>query len=329
VDLPPAPPRPVAGGAPLFGTYAGACEVVSWDGLSGRWARGPLWRFTHGKRWHYVSLTGPRVIAAFAIVDVGYAVNAFAYVFDREAHKLRADLGLLGPPRISAEVSDRPAAGARSTFARAGAVLRIERRGDTWELYARAPGGLLIEAELDAAAAPPTVCAIQEIQGGLANCTHKTSCLPARGAIEAGGALFDLDGHTGALDHTLGLLARETRWRWASAQRRELGFNLSSGFMANVENVVWHRGRVHAVGPAEILFDTAATDGPWRVRTQDGAVDLTFRPEGERRQDQDLVVAASRYVQPFGTFHGTVRVDGYEVEVRDLPGVTEDHTARW
>ena len=106
--LPPAPPRPVKNGEPLFGTYAGACEQVSWEGLGGRWARGPLWRFVHGKRWHYVSITGPRVIAAFAIVDVGYAANAFAYVFDREAHKLRADLGLLGPPRISAEVSARP-----------------------------------------------------------------------------------------------------------------------------------------------------------------------------------------------------------------------------
>jgi hypothetical protein len=328
-DLPPAPPRPVSAGEPLLGAYAGACELVRWDGLAGRWARGPLWRFAHLKRWHYVSIAGPRVIAAFAIVDVGYVANAFAYLFDREAHKLRADLGLLGPPRIAAEVSERPGAGARSTFARAGAVLRIERRGDFWEIFARAPGGLLVEAQLDAAAAPPTLCAIQEIEGGLANCTHKTSCLPARGVAEAGGARFDLAGHAGALDHTVGLLARETRWRWASAQSHELGFNLSSGFMGGLENVVWHRGRLHPVGAADIVFDAATSDGAWRVRTQDGAIDLTFRPEGERRQDQDLVLASSRYVQPFGSFHGSVRVDGRALPVRDLPGVTEDHVARW
>src|SRR5687768_15109037 len=84
-SLPPAPPHPVAGGEPLLGAYAGACDRVGWEGLTGRWERGILWRFTHGKRWHYVSIGGPRVILALAIVGVGYAANAFVYLFDREA----------------------------------------------------------------------------------------------------------------------------------------------------------------------------------------------------------------------------------------------------
>jgi len=59
------------------------------------------------------------------------------------------------------------------------------------------------------------------------------------------------------------------------------------------------------------------------------AVDLTFHPEGERRQDKDLIVAASRYVQPIGVFRGTLRCCDAEIAVDDLPGVTEDHRARW
>jgi hypothetical protein len=327
-DLPPAPRSPTRGGEPLFGAYAGACERVSWEQLAGRFARGRLWRFAHGKRWHYVSIAGPKVIAAVAIVDVGYASNAFAYLFDREARVLAADLGRLGLPGLSAEVTDRPASG-RSTFARGGASLRLERRGAVWEVAARGPGGFALDATLDARVAPPTLCAIAEIAGGVANCTHKTACLPVHGTAAAGGARFQLDGHTAAIDHTLGLLARDTTWRWASAAGPGLGLNLVSGFNGPVENVVWHDGRIHPVGAAEILAGAASTLGPWRVRTHDGAVDLTFHPEGERRQDQDLGIAASRYVQPFGAFEGVLRLGGREVAVRDLPGVTEDHAARW
>ena len=44
----------------------------------------------------------------------------------------------------------------------------------------------------------------------------------------------------------------------------------------------------------------------WQLRTEDGLLDLTFRPEGLRREDKNLLVAASRYVQPIGVFSGWV-----------------------
>ncbi len=144
------------------------------------------------------------------------------------------------------------------------------------------------------------------------------------------GARYELDGHTGALDHTSGLLARETRWHWASAAGPRLGFNFVEGFNGPVENVVWLDGRIHPVGPVAFEFDRARTNLPWRIRSPDGAVDLTFTPEAERRQNKNLVLAVSRYVQPIGTFRGTLRLPGTaEVKVDDLAGVTEDHLARW
>ena len=64
---------------------------------------------------------------------------------------------------------------------------------------------------------------------------------------------------------------------------------------------------------------------PWRVQGGEGRVDLTFHPEGFRAQTIDLKLIASRYLQPFGTFSG--QIDGVAIE--GLPGVTEDHAARW
>src|SRR5215467_1655377 len=71
--LPRAPASSVGDdGMPRFGAYAGTTEV-SWARLGPTRARNPFWRLLHAKRWHYVSIAGPRVVAAVAIVDVGYA----------------------------------------------------------------------------------------------------------------------------------------------------------------------------------------------------------------------------------------------------------------
>ena len=79
------------------------------------------------------------------------------------------------------------------------------------------------------------------------------------------------------------------------------------------------------MGPVEFSFQPEAPHAPWRVRSDDGHVDLTFHPEGHRAQTVDLKLISSRYVQPFGTFSGSL--DGVAVE--GLPGVAEDHAALW
>ncbi|TFV93745.1 DUF2804 family protein, partial [Oxalobacteraceae bacterium OM1] len=70
---------------------------------------------------------------------------------------------------------------------------------------------------------------------------------------------------------------------------------------------------------------------PWHVQTDDDCLDLHFQPEGARREDKNLVIAASRYVQPIGSFSGWVRADRTAPmrRVERLAGVTEDHRARW
>jgi hypothetical protein len=328
----PAAPASVVGadGQPAFGAHVGHAGRVAWDGLRGEHARGTLWRKLHAKRWHYAGVLHKDVAVAAVIVDVGWAANAFTYVFDRRARRLRADASFLGMAGASA-VADRAGDGAKSTFASRGSRgprITISREGSTWRLVADTKP-VKIDVELDAAAAPPTLCAIARIDRGVANCTHKTVCLPARGWAEADGVRFDLAGGAGALDHTSGLLARDTRWKWASASSDRVGLNLVMGFNGAVENAIWVDGELHPVGEADIAFEDSGA-GPWRVRTDDGRVDLTFHPEGQRRQDKNLLVAVSRYVQPIGTFTGVLRPPGRaEVKVDGLPGVTEDHVARW
>ncbi|MEI4896948.1 DUF2804 family protein, partial [Klebsiella pneumoniae] len=75
---------------------------------------------------------------------------------------------------------------------------------------------------------------------------------------------------------------------------------------AEAENALWMDGRLIPVGPVSIEHGTDPLE-PWRIRDRDGLVDLHFSPEGARHEDRNLVLASTRYVQPVGTFSGSLR----------------------
>jgi hypothetical protein len=326
----PAPDTIVTQGLPAHGRYAGRIARLDWAPL--QTDRGWLWRRLHHKRWHYVGLGHAQLFIGVAIVDVGWTCTAFAYLFDRRRRSLLADWSQDGLPRLQAGVSDEPLAGARSWFRGPGARLSLvhSAASDTLAL-AVAVRGLRLEAALDLRRMAPPLLAVGPVEGGLAHATQKTSALPVQGWAEAGGQRFDLDGAWAAIDASNGLLARETAWRWASAHAPGIGFNLQAGYFGGQENVMWLDGQPIALGSATFDFDPKRPLQPWRVHTDDGLLDLVFTPEGARAQDRDLGVAASRYVQPIGTFSGSVRAfpDTAPRFVCDLLGVTEDHASRW
>jgi hypothetical protein len=311
-----------------FGNYVGQLERVDWEPALKQTSR--LWRLLHRKTWQWVGISGPRCVLAVAIIDAGVVANAFAYVFDREEKRLLRDLSFLGVPRLQVRVADHVGEGASSWFRSVRTCFRLRHEGTAWSIEADAPGGFHVRANVDASAPARTLCAIAPILGGgVANCTHKTMCLPATGTVEVGGRRFDLEGHTAAFDHTSGILARDTRWRWACASGPRIGFNLVEGFNGAVENAVWLDGRILPVGEAMIDYDPTRPRNEWRVRTACGRVDLVFTPEGGRQQNLDVGVMASLYQQPIGVFRGTVQApDGSAIPVEQV-GVTEAHQARW
>lgn len=170
-----------------------------------------------------------------------------------------------------------------------------------------------------------TVCAIAGVPGGIANCTHKSHGLTARGSARVGSEVVQFDGSVGAVDHTSGLLARDTAWRWASAARLGTAINLVEGFHEPLENAVWRDGQITPLPAVDFRRDPVDPMATWSIRAGDGSVDLLFTPEGIRSQDKNLGFAVSRWVQPIGTYTGTV----LGADIGELPGVLEDHIARW
>jgi hypothetical protein len=315
------PPRgPVApDGQIAFGTYSGTMELVDWSAA----APNRLWRFFHWKRWQYGAFIGPDFVGAVAIADVGFATTAFAYLFDRRATDVLADVSLTAP-RSSGRVADHVRVGARSAFSRGRSELSVEHHDGMWVLRVRSPA-LSLDARLAEGPSTATICAVARVPGGRANCSHKTHGLEVTGRATVGDREIDLAGCRGSLDHTSGLLARDTSWRWASGSSDELAMNLVEGFQEPLENAVWRSSTITPLPAVRFQRASAERMTTWSVHSRDGLVDLSFRPEGIRSQDKNLVIAVSRWIQPIGTWTGTI--DGKDIGV--VPGVLEDHVARW
>ncbi|PZP36528.1 MAG: DUF2804 domain-containing protein [Roseateles depolymerans] len=331
-SLPPAPAALLQDGVPAHGRYAGRIAALDWQGLTPSLRRSWLWRRLHHKRWHYVGLGNDAVFIGVAIVDVGWTGTAFAYLFDRRQRRLLADWRQDGLPGLQAHVGNAPLVGAAARFSGLGARLALSHDAahDRLRLSVRTPA-LTLQAELDLGSMAPPLLAIGPIAGGIAHATQKTSALPVFGWAEAAGQRFALDDAWAAVDASNGLLARDTAWRWASAHGPGVGFNLQDGYFGTQENVLWLDGRPVGLGAARFEFDAARPLEPWRVSTDDGLLDLVFTPEGARAEDRELGIASSHYVQPVGTFAGTVRAapGASTRQVSGLLGVTEDHRSRW
>jgi len=325
----PAAPESLAGtdGRPRFGLYAGSLRDASFARLKD--APGPLQRRLIEKKWQYVFVATPEMMLSLAVIDAGYLASGICAVFDRGSRRLLVNDNPVLPP-LCAQVGDAPAEGMSARLLGPAIRARIQRSGGRISIQAAwAHAG--VDLVLDADRAPPPMTAIAEAgEPGRFDVTQKTVLVPAEGEVRAGNARFPVQGQLAGLDYTHGFLARETAWRWAFASGRAgshlVAFNFSEGFLRGEgENVVWVDGEPQAAGPVSFSFDAAEPLAEWRLRSADGRVDLVFRPEGYRAQTIDLKLIRSRYLQPFGTWSGTVNgaaIDG-------LPGVAEDHASLW
>jgi hypothetical protein len=329
--LPPAPAQVVSEGIPAFGRHAGRTGAVDWSALRGEHARSWWWRLRHHKRWQYVGIGSSEVFIGVAIVDLGWACTAFAYVFDRVRGEIVANWRQDGLPGLQGGVADELLDGADAWYRGARARLSIQHgEGDVLTVSVRTPA-VKVQAELSLAAAAPSLLAVGRIEGGVAHATQKTAGVPVCGWLNVRGRRFDLAQAVGSVDSSNGLLARDTDWRWASAHSADVGFNLQQGYFGSNENALWLNGQLIALGAAQFDFDPQQPMKPWAIRTDDDLLDLVFTPEGARQEDRDLGLVASHYVQPVGTFSGTVRasMDTPPQPITRLLGVTEDHRSRW
>lgn len=320
-----APEGLIADGAPRFGSFRGGLPRLDF----GRVDKGRLWQLTHKKRWTYVAIASDEVYAGMAVVSLSYAATSILFVLDRRTGELLVDRSTMAP-FSAVRFSDEGQGQRSAAFSLGRTQLHL---GDE-QVSVDLPGGphpTHIFARTVGAAAEP-ISAVVPIDGGFANATEKRVAR-VQGEVVAGGRRFLLDGAHAAWDHTAGYLARHTAWRWAlglgEIAGRRVAFNLVQGFVGEAECGGWLGDTLHPFGEGRFEVDLERPTDPWRVRTTCGAVDLTFRPAAIHAESTDVWIVRSKFIQPVGSFEGTLRFGDEVVTVKDLPGVTEHQDVLW
>jgi hypothetical protein len=312
-------------GEPSCGAFTGPLPAVSLGrlGLRDRVAR--------RKRWVYAAVATDEMWFSLAIVRTGYAATAFAFAYDLQGNRMMLDRTVLGPSAVARVTDDFHAQGEVARFAMGRTKLEVVRRGTTLDLVVRM-GDLELDAAVDEATGPPSITAIAQLGDGLVNGTEKRALLAVRGRARIGQREVALDAGTAGYDYTHGLLPRHTKWRWAfalgkAASGEPFGFNVVQGFVGEAECAAFLGSEVVPIAEPRFELDVEHPMNPWRL-VGDG-IDLAFRPGGVHAQRTNLVIVKSRFVQPVGTFRGTLRVAGRDVVVEGLPGVVEDQDVLW
>lgn len=250
-------------------------------------ARMRLWRDGRPlKRWRYVGLYGDAMMLCAADVRIGGLPQGFWATWDR------TDLR-------------------EKTIFRPGAVT----------LHDDAVRFGPAELTLEPAGAP---MAVTSAHGGSYIWTRKQP-VRARGRVD--GREVEL---YGLIDDSAGYHARRTDWRWCAgvgvgAGGEQLCFNIVDGVHDaphGSERTVWVDGAPQELPPAVFADDLSAITFP---DDPDGAV-LRFAEEARRARSDNFGLIASDYVQPFGTFSGTLPGG---IAVARGWGVMERHSVRW
>jgi hypothetical protein len=248
------------------------------------------------KRWRYVGVFNEELAACAALVRVGPLRQSFW------ALHLRGD-------RLARE-----------------RTRRLPRRGELalerGRLAVRDRG---VELEL----------ALSEDEGFQALCpngrahvwTRKQAGIAARGTLRIDGGPERALQALAVIDDTAGYHARETEWWWTAGvgsglDGRPLAWNLVSGVNdppTGSERAEWVAGIPTEAAPVQFASDLS------RVRCSDGS-ELRFSAESERARRENVLILASDYRAPFGSFSGALPGG---IELAHGLGVVEHHRARW
>ena len=170
--------------------------------------------------------------------------------------------------------------------------------------------------------------------------THKAA-VPASGSIMTGSQKIVLDRNecVALIDEQKTYYPYFSFWKWATAagytnDGKLLAFNLCQNMIGDDEdyneNCFWMDGKIHYLKAAR--FDFGDVMQPWKMKTSDGKLALSFIPKGERAQKTNIAggLILSDFHQPFGLYSGrfTENESGNH-PIQNFFGLAEHHITRY
>lgn len=299
------------------------------------------------KEWHYVSVSTPRHFFACAIVRLGYAAKMFAYLVDREHPDRTVEASTLHPLSLGVRFASSSIAG-RTVWHKGNRSLQIEYVQNPtpgWNLDVNLElGSVVLQGQLHIEDAE-ALALLYKLPTGNPAYTHKAAGLFLRGKLTANGQPIELTDAMAGIDWTRSVALRQTRWLWSALQgvtpqRQRVGLNLSALVYDDEngnsqENALWVDGKVYPLGGVQFVLPKDPRKQPWRIHSRSGGtkeVDLLFTPLGTREEHVHLGLIKSDFIQPYGTYQGTVCPTDSGIpslSVGGLFGVVETHESVW
>ncbi len=299
---------------------------------------GPFGRYRL-KEWHYSSFVTPDWFFAFAAIQLGYSAKVFAYLVNRKNPSASHEYSELAP--LGKGLSFAPSSVRGNTRWEHSSGRLHAAYQDGWSFDLDLPLGrerLRGSLQMDDADA---LALLFQLPSGQPAYTHKGAGLKAAGELRFGNRAISFDGATGTIDWTRSIAMRETRWQWCSlagvtVAGDRVGLNLSAQVYddasgRSMENGFWCNGKLHVLGKVDFLVPPDPRREPWTIQSSGSdEVRLEFTPLGTREEHLNLGVVKSDFIQPYGTFRGTVRIPGGALhDVSGLFGVVEKHLSVW
>ena len=310
------------------------------------WSRAPLVRANlHGhwprkKRWNFWNWISPRFVFSVTLADIDYAAFCQVTFIDFSTRRTVAGMALARPGSFAMpEHVERTIEFARGAFRYAnvqdGGRMKVDFAGT-------GAGGERITADF-VVRTPPAQESLNVVVPWSATrfqLNSKHAALPCEGRVDVGGTGYVLEPSEchGVQDFGRGLWPYRSFWNWGVATGVQdgvrIGVNLGAKWTTGTgvnENGLLIDGRLHKI-MEDVRWDYDSDDWmrPWRVRApHSGMVDLTLEPIVAHRTRTSLGVLSTGGVCCFGRWHGTIRVDGEDVRIRELVGWAEEFAHRW
>jgi len=327
-------------GRPLYGVFGGEIEELNMGAYN---ALSSLAKKVRAKRWRFVGVFHPEIVAGIAVVDMGYIASTFAYAFDIKTCEI-VEFRAVNPLGVGCCISDNSKVG-EATFKHGKNRVEIQWGLDNGagkvDVSTTTPNGPLeIQINTDEAYSSATPHQVTfKTPGGRFAYTHKSAGYTASGRIRYGDKTIELTSADtfSAVDHTVGYHDYNWGWRWASLSGfskdgRRVGLNLVEPIHHDVfqENALWIDGERIPLGRAIFNYNRDSILEPWEVATESGVIRLLFNPLGERAETLNVGLIKSCFHQPVGLYSGEILTpNGEKLELENVPGVVEDHEARW
>ena len=167
------------------------------------------------------------------------------------------------------------------------------------------------------------------------NFTYKNQNIESKATVIYKNKTYEINGKFGGIDFSKGYPPRHTIWNWASisgvsSSGIPIGMNLFRGHNDKYENAAWIGEERMLLSNTDFIYDKnkPLDKQNWQLKTEDGLVDLVFKPSYARKEKINTGVLRHDFIQPFGVFEGTINHNG---KIHDFTGYgpVEEHESLW